>query len=171
MGVGRNMIYRKSLYEKVGGFEKHKNLASGDDDLFVNVAVSEKNFSIILSPKTFLYSEPKTRWKSYFTQKNRHFTTATSYKLQSKIMLGGLSASHFFYFVTSVLALILKISTIFVLSFIVVRTVVIWFLYGKILLKFHDKPLIWRIPLLDTVYVLFYVVFTPALMIKTQKWN
>jgi poly-beta-1,6-N-acetyl-D-glucosamine synthase len=171
MGIGRNILYKKKIYENAGGFEKHGHIASGDDDLFINSVISEKNFSIILSPKTFMYSEPNTRWNGYFTQKKRHFTTATSYKLKHKILLGGLSASHFFYFVTSILALTLQISTIFVLSLILVRTLTIWFLYGKILLKFHDRPLIWWIPLLDTVYFLFYLVFAPALVMKTQKWN
>jgi poly-beta-1,6-N-acetyl-D-glucosamine synthase len=171
MGIGRNILYKKKIYEKAGGFEKHAHIASGDDDLFINSVISEKNFSIILSPKTFMYSEPNTQWNGYFTQKKRHFTTATSYKLKHKIMLGGLSASHFFYIVTAVLALALQISTIFVLSLILVRTLMIWFLYGKILLKFHDRSLIWWIPLLDTVYFLFYLVFAPALIIRTQKWN
>jgi poly-beta-1,6-N-acetyl-D-glucosamine synthase len=171
MGVGRNIMYKKNIYEKAGGFEKHAHIASGDDDLFINSVISEKNFSIILSPKTYMYSEPHSQWNGYFTQKKRHFTTATSYKLKHKIILGGLSTSHFFYIVTTILALTLQISTIFVLSLILVRTLTIWFLYGKILLKFHDRLLIWWIPLLDTVYFLFYLVFAPALIIRTQKWN
>jgi poly-beta-1,6-N-acetyl-D-glucosamine synthase len=171
MGIGRNILYKKKIYEKAGGFEKHAHIASGDDDLFINSVISEKNFTIILSSKTFMYSEPHSQWNGYFTQKKRHFTTATSYKLKHKIILGGLSASHFLYIVTAVLALTLQISTIFVLSLILVRTLTIWFLYGKILLKFHDRPLIWWIPLLDTVYLLFYLVFAPALIIRTQKWN
>jgi poly-beta-1,6-N-acetyl-D-glucosamine synthase len=171
MGVGRNILYNKKIYEKANGFAKHAHIASGDDDLFINSVISKKNFSIILSPKTFMYSEPNTQWNGYFTQKKRHFTTATSYKLKHKIILGGLSVSHIFYFVTSVLALTLQISTIFVLSLILVRTLTIWFLYGKILLKFHDRPLIRWIPLLDTVYFLFYLVFAPALVMKAQKWN
>ena len=36
MGVGRNMAYRKSLFFERKGFASHLNLASGDDDLFVN---------------------------------------------------------------------------------------------------------------------------------------
>ena len=171
MGVGRNMIYMKKLYEKVGGFQKHAHIASGDDDLFINSVISRKNFSIILNPETFMLSEPQTRWNAYFTQKKRHFSTATSYTLKHKMMLGTLSASHFFYFVTAVSLLALKISTIFVLLGLVVRTLVMWFFYGKILRRFHEHNLILWIPLLDVVYVFFYLFFLPALMIKTRKWR
>ncbi len=171
MGVGRNIIYMKKLYEKVGGFQKHAHIASGDDDLFINSVISRKNFSIILNPETFMLSEPQTRWNAYFTQKKRHFSTATSYTLKHKMMLGTLSASHFFYFVTAVSLLALKISTIFVLLGLVVRTLVMWFFYGKILRRFHEHNLFLWIPLLDVVYVFFYLFFLPALMIKTRKWR
>jgi poly-beta-1,6-N-acetyl-D-glucosamine synthase len=171
MGVGRNLIYRKSLFTRIGGFESHAHIVSGDDDLFVNQVVSKKNFKIFLNPKTFIYSVPKTRWNDYITQKKRHYTTAFHYKLKHKIILGGVSASHFFYSVTALLALILKISTIFVFVSIVVRILIVWFLYGKILLKLRHTDLFWWIPLLDAVYVLFYVVFAPALFIRTQKWR
>lgn len=171
MGVGRNIIYMKKLYEKVGGFQKHAHIASGDDDLFINSVISRKNFSIILNPETFTLSEPKTRWNEYFTQKKRHFSTATSYTLKHKMMLGTLSASHFFYFVTAVSLLALKISTIFVILGLVVRTLVMWFFYGKILRRFHEHNLFLWIPVLDVVYVSFYLFFLPALMIKTRKWR
>lgn len=36
MGVGRNLMYKKSLFEKNSGFDRHQHLTSGDDDLFVN---------------------------------------------------------------------------------------------------------------------------------------
>lgn len=171
MGVGRNMIYMKKLYKKVGGFQKHAHIASGDDDLFINSVISRKNFSIILNPQTFMLSEPQTRWNAYFTQKKRHFSTATSYTLKHKMMLGMLSASHFLYFVTAVCLLALKISTIFVLLGLVVRTLVMWFFYGKILRRFHEHNLFLWIPVLDVVYVFFYLFFLPALMIKTRKWR
>lgn len=170
MGVGRNMIYKKKLYYEVGGFEKHQHIASGDDDLFINSAISKKNFKIILTPSTFMYSEPKTQWKAYFTQKNRHVSTATSYILKHQIMLGMLSASHFLFFVTAFWLLALNFSTIFVLLLIVVRTLVVWYFYGKILRKFQENDLAYLVPLLDVVFLLFYVVFLPAIMIKSRKW-
>ena len=50
MGVGRNLAYRKSLFEKTGGLTAHRHILSGDDDLFVNSAINKKNFSIVLHP-------------------------------------------------------------------------------------------------------------------------
>ncbi len=171
MGVGRNLIYRKKLYEKVGGFANHLKIMSGDDDLFAQSVLTKNNFSIILNPETFMFSEPKTQWKSYFTQKKRHISAATHYTRPIQMVLGLLSASHFFYFVTAVLLLALKISTMFVLIIIVVRTCLMWFLYGRIMKMLSELKLLRWMPILDAVYVLFYVLLAPALTFRTQKWQ
>ncbi len=170
MGVGRNIIYKKKIYEKSEGFKKHAHLASGDDDLFINSVISKNNFEIILNPETFMPSEPHSRWNDYFTQKSRHFTTATSYTLKHQIMLGVLSLTHFLLFVTAFLLLALKISTIFVTLIIAVRMFVMLYFYDKILRKFQEQNLLFWMPLLDALYVFFYVIFTPALFLRNKKW-
>lgn len=50
MGVGRNLAYRKSLFQNVGGFKTHLDLASGDDDLFISDAANEHNTQICIDP-------------------------------------------------------------------------------------------------------------------------
>ncbi len=173
MGVGRNLLYNKKLYIKVNGFEKHADLASGDDDLFVNQVITQKNFSIILLPQTFMASEPKTRWKSYFTQKNRHLSAGNRYILKHKILLGLVSLSHFLFFVTIFFYTYIKISTMFAITSIVVRTILIWTVYAKILRKLHDDRLLWWIPLLDVFYVFFYLVFASTIILRAppRKWR
>jgi poly-beta-1,6-N-acetyl-D-glucosamine synthase len=171
MGVGRNMIYKKKLYIFAGGFKKHEKIMSGDDDLFVNSVITKNNFEIILNPETFMVSVPKTQWNEYVTQKKRHFTTATSYTLKHQIILGMLSLSHFIHFVTALLLLALKISTIFVILLIIIRWLIIFTFYGKIFKKFQETDLLSSVLFLDVAYVFFYIVFAPALVAKTHKWQ
>ena len=173
MGVGRNLLYNKKLYKQANGFTKHENLASGDDDLFVNQVITQKNFSIILLPQTFMVSEPKTRWNSYFTQKNRHLSVGNQYMMKHQILLGLVSASHFLFFVTLFLASYVKISTMFAVTNIVARTILIWIVYAKILRKLHEERLTWWIPLLDVLYVFFYLVFASTIILRTKprKWQ
>ena len=171
MGVGRNMIYMKKMYKIANGFQKHEKIVSGDDDLFVNAIITKNNFEIILNPETFMYSEPHTQWIAYFTQKKRHFSTATHYTLKHQIILGMLSLSHFVHFVTAVWLLALKISTIFVICFIVIRWLTIFMFYGKILRKFRETDLLPSVLALDIVHVFFYIIFAPTLIFKSQKWQ
>ena len=149
------------------------DLASGDDDLFVNQVITQRNFSLILLPQCFMVSEPKTQWNSYFTQKKRHLSAGNRYTLKHKILLGAVSLSHFLFFVTTFFCLLLKISTMFAVANIIVRTIVIWIVYAKILRKLHEERLVWWIPILDFAYVFFYLVFAFTFILRAppQKWQ
>jgi len=172
MGVGRNLAYRKHLFFKVGGFDKHKHIASGDDDLFINEVANKENVGIVLDEKAFVYSEPKTDWKNYFRQKTRHLSTAGSYQLRHKTLLGLLSFSHFFHYAGGLILIILKFSIIFVGMVFVLRMSVVIFYYARLLNKLQDHSLLKWIPFLDLMYILYYVVFAPFLIIgKTVTWK
>ena len=43
MGTGRNLAYRKELFFENKGFASHYELASGDDDLFINEVARKAN--------------------------------------------------------------------------------------------------------------------------------
>ena len=172
MGVGRNLAYRKELFLNSNGFERHKYIASGDDDLFINEVATGENVSIVLEKESFVYSEPKFTWQDYYRQKNRHLSTATSYQLKHKFLLGLLSASHFFFYVTGITLFVLNFNVIFLGTLFVVRMVMLLFYYGKILKRFQEKRLLQWIPVLDFMYILFYIAFTPILFFrKTIQWK
>lgn len=87
MGVGRNLAYTKSLYEKKRGFQSHQQLLSGDDDLFVNQAAQQNQIGLCINPNSFMESQPKTDFKSWVEQKRRHITSAPHYYLKHKLLL------------------------------------------------------------------------------------
>ena len=81
MGVGRNIAFTKSCWEKVGGFQGHLDLASGDDDLFVQ-DVSEAGMRIGTEVRLEGQSHsvwPHT-WSGWMRQMRRHLTTGPRYK-------------------------------------------------------------------------------------------
>jgi cellulose synthase/poly-beta-1,6-N-acetylglucosamine synthase-like glycosyltransferase len=171
MGVGRNLMYKKKLFEQVNGFSKHEHIASGDDDLFINEVATQKNVTIVLDEKTFVYSEAKNTWSSYYRQKRRHLTTGTHYLLKHQFLLGLLSVSHFLHY-TAGIVLILKFSTIFVLFIYVVRLFVVLLVYAATLKKLRELDLLFWIPILDAAYILYYAIFWPTLMFgKTKTWK
>lgn len=79
MGVGRNMAYKKELFQ---GFSGHEDLASGDDDLLVQSWSSSGDIRIV--PLIHRSSQTDTRapatWKAWSLQKQRHWTTAWRYR-------------------------------------------------------------------------------------------
>lgn len=171
MGVGRNLIYRKSLYFKVNGFTKHEHIASGDDDLFINEVANKRNVSVILNRETFMYSQPKISWQNFYRQKKRHLSTGTAYKPRHQALLGLLSCSHFLHYLIFFL-FILEFSIIFVGIIYIARIITLTLWYKPILHKLDESDLLKWIPILDAFFVLYYLVFLPSLLIgKKNQWT
>jgi len=87
MGVGRNIGFKKSTFMTHGGYKRHIDLKSGDDDLFVNEIASKVSVGVVFHRDAVLISKPKTTLSEWFIQKNRHTTTFDRYRLGSKVML------------------------------------------------------------------------------------
>lgn len=103
MGVGRNMAYRKSFFEKSKGFSKHLDIQSGDDDLFVNDFAKGKNTAVCISPESVTTSEEKKKFSAFLAQKERHLSTSGRYKFSSKLLLGTELGSRFLFYLGIVL--------------------------------------------------------------------
>lgn len=88
MGVGRNLMYRKSLFWRNNGFASHYALLSGDDDLFVNESANRQNTAVCLAPETHVYSMPKLTYQSWYKQKLRHLSVGKRYKRRDQLLLG-----------------------------------------------------------------------------------
>ncbi len=172
MGVGRNLLYKKGLYFKNQGFAKHKHIASGDDDLFINEVATRKNTAICLDKSSFMYSKPKTNYKNYNVQKNRHYSTATSYKPITILVLFLYSLSHFAFILNLLLGVIFNIYSPTGIILFIARSIVMFTTYGIVLNRLSNARLIKWIPLLDLLYVVYYLFFTPAVMRnKSRQWK
>lgn len=79
MGVGRNLAYSRSLFEKAGGHSRHADLLSGDDDLFVLAAASGSSTTILTHPQSFTESLAPSSWRQWWRQKQRHYSAAWRY--------------------------------------------------------------------------------------------
>ena len=172
MGVGRNLMYKKSVFKKAGGFTSHSQIASGDDDLLINQVATAENTTIEISKKAWIISEPVRSLQDYIRQKKRHYTTGKYYKAQSKTHLGLLHASHILFFFGG-FVLMLNPSTMFVALLIIgLRMIVVLSRYRSILEILGAKDLLIWIPLLDFGLVLHFLIFLPSTMTgKKIKWK
>jgi glycosyltransferase involved in cell wall biosynthesis len=99
MGVGRNLLFRKSVFLNGRGFEHHDHLISGDDDMFVQQHAHAHNTACNLNKESFVYTKPAKTWKEWLHQKKRHSSTSLYYKSLHKILLFLFAGSHVaFYF-------------------------------------------------------------------------
>jgi len=85
MGVGRNLLYHRSLFEMMKGFSSHAHLLSGDDDLFVQSAANRNNTSVCMHPSAFVFSEAPATWTAWMHQKRRHLSASSAYSVIAKL--------------------------------------------------------------------------------------
>lgn len=172
MGVGRNLLYKRSLFRQAGGFDSHAHIASGDDDLFVNAVATKQNTAVVLDERTFVFSEPKSTLRGYFKQKQRHVSTGRSYRLLHQVLLGALSASHLLHYAAAAACWATGTAPMWVLCGVVLRWAVVFLRWEAILRRMQQRDLlVWVIPF-DLLYLLYYLTLTPALLTGNRnRWN
>ena len=174
MGVGRNLAWKRKVFDRAGGFSAHLTLPSGDDDLLVNAAATRTNTVICLHPESFMYSEGATSGADWLRQKHRHLSAGKRYRLIHKAVLGMLSLSHTLHYFLLVALFSAGFGTITVACLFFVRSFSLLFLYGKIFPKLREFQLLSQVPIYDTLLAAYYGAFAPISLINNQharKWK
>lgn len=161
MGVGRNMAYTKTIFDKVNGFKSHYALPSGDDDLFIQETAKKRNYSIVLSPESYAYSAPETTWSAWIRQKTRHFTTSSRYQVIKKALLGIYPLTLILMYISFVILLFNDHFRWLTLAVFGVILILKWWIQGKCFLKIKEKSFVPFLPVSELMYaicspVLFY---------------
>lgn len=169
MGVGRNLAFKRQVYERAGGFAAHADLPSGDDDLLVNAAAHARNTAICLHSEAFMFSESKKNWRDWARQKRRHLTAGHRYRPRHQAVLTLLSLSHTLHFFLLAVLLLAGFGTVSVVLLYLVRSCSLLFLYGKILPQLREFHSFSRIPIYDTLLAAYYGAFVPLSLIAPRS--
>ncbi len=168
MGVGRNLSYKKSVFVRHKGFSFHNQIASGDDDLFINKAATSNNTAIVIDKDAFTLSEPANTFKEWVKQKSRHYTTGRYYKPSLKLLLGLYSLSHFLFyplFIASVITFKWQI----VLTLFTFKMLVQLVIYYRTMKKLNELDLFKWSLVLDIWMFFYYLIFSLSLFKKPSK--
>ena len=172
MGVGRNLAYRKLFFEHGRGFDSHRSVVGGDDDLWVNEHARSTNTQVMLAPETLVHSVPKTSWRSYYHQKIRHLHVAQHYTRRDKIWLGMLSLSTVLVWVAGILLLTLSNKWYVIVGLFLLR----WGILAAGLRiagrRLHDPINLHLLPILDFLHVIYYIAIgTRAFATTNISWK
>ena len=168
MGVGRNLSYKKSVFFRHKGFSSHNHVASGDDDLFINLAATKKNTAIVIDKDSFTLSEPPLSWKSWMKQKSRHYSTSRYYKAIHKFLLGLYASTHLLFY-PLLIASIVFISWKLSLILFGIRFLLQGIIFYKTMKKLNEKDLFVWFFVLDIWTVFYYLFFSFSLFKKPRK--
>lgn len=172
MGIGRNLAYKKEEFFNVNGFISHIQLRSGDDDLFINQVATSKNTALCYTPESFTYSQPKTKYKDWFTQKRRHVSTANLYKSFDKAQLALFYISQLLFLVLAIVLLSFQYQWIIVLSLVGFRYLFTWITLGFSAGKLKEKDVMYWFPIIEIVLIFTQLnVFITNIFSKPVYWK
>jgi len=169
MGVGRNLAFKRQIYDRVGGFSDHVHIASGDDDLLVNVAANASNTALCLAPESFVYTHSPTSWSAWLRQKQRHLSASTVYRWPHKIVLAMVSLSHIGHYFLFLALILTGFATKIVLGIFFLRLFSVHIVFGKILRVLREPDLFWRIALFDALMAVYQASVVPWFLIGEKK--
>lgn len=168
MGVGRNLSYKKSVFFRHKGFSSHNHVASGDDDLFINLAATKKNTQIVIDKDAFTLSEPPLTWKEWMKQKRRHYSTGRYYKAVHKFLLGLYSLSHGLFYPLFIASLIFFSWKIALIIF-AVRLLIQAFIFYKTMDRLDEKDLFPWFFVFDIWMFFYYIIFSFAMIKRPER--
>ena len=171
MGVGRNLAYKKNLFDRANGFDSHMNLKSGDDDLFINQVATADNTAICLDPEGFTVSEPKSSLTQWIRQKRRHITTSHHYQTRQKIELGAFYLSQLGFYVLAIILLTLNAAPLIVIPLVILRFLIFYYTILRSAQKLLEKDLVVLAPLyeISVIFMQLYV-FVANTFSPPKKW-
>ena len=174
MGVGRNLMYKKSLFLRHNGFHDHQQVVGGDDDLFVSQAANRTNVGVCLRPESFMVSIPKGTFREWFRQKKRHLSVGKHYKLRDKLLLGLLTLSQVGFWLSFPPLLVFggRACAVATVATFLIRMVALTVILDKIHRRLEATFGWYLIPVFDFLYIFYYLFTgTSAFFAKKIRWN
>ncbi len=171
MGVGRNMLYPRKLFQQEDPYKDQTHIPYGDDDLWVQHASSAGKVAVNTEKASHVFSSPATSWKEWFRQKHRHLSAAHHYQMkvwwQPGLYAMALISHWFLLPFLIVSSLDNMMPAIFVLG-LAVR----WDTYRRWTSRLGDRDTdIWY-PLLEVGYALYLAgMGFITIVAKKQTWN
>ena len=170
MGVGRNMLYPRNLFQQANPYE-HNNIPYGDDDLWVQQASSITEVKANLDISSFVYSDPPQSWSEWVKQKHRHMSAGHHYDHKSwwRPGLFGFALIINWFLIPF---LLLGFTLNWIAGIFLAGLFIRWITYTAWTKKLGDSDTVVWYPLLELGYALYLAgmgLFTAV--VKKKSWN
>ena len=138
MGIGRNMAYRKSLFNGIKAYSNQLNLQRGEDEVFINQTANSRNTKVALHPESAVEAEPFHFWKSWKYMKGSHLLSMSRFNGIKHYLMGFETLTRFLFQVLAVLLLVVTLIwgqwVIFILTLILIllRVLIQWLVVNRL---------------------------------------
>ncbi|TWO34740.1 glycosyltransferase [Seonamhaeicola sediminis] len=171
---GANFAYRKSVFEKVNGFQGNTNIASGDD-IFLLEKISKtypNHVHYLKSEHGIVNTKPQSSWTLLIEQRLRWASKTSAYNNWFGKLTGLIVLLTNALIITLVLLSILGLFNLKIfLYLIIIKLLVDFILIYKSASFFNQKEVLLSYPFAFVLYPFFTVYITFLSLFKNYKWK
>lgn len=170
---GRNLAYRKCVFEQVGGFEKIKQFVSGDDDLFLKLVVRNTHWQTRFAYSADLAVPTKVlnSWRQFVHQRLRHASKGFYYEPHQIAVLSILYLYNFLLFITLPWTLIFGSFFMTLLFYLILKIVTEFLLLYKFASHMGRRAFLTVFPLVAVLHVPYIVFFGAVGQFRRFRWK
>jgi len=169
--TGRNLAYRRAVWDEVGGFEKIKHSISGDDDLFLQLVRRTTAWKIryVSTNDGHVPTAPPPTFGDFVNQRTRHFSAGKFFTIPMKAFFTAYHGANLLLYVGLVVGLLTG-NALLVGAF-EAKLAVDFFLMGAGL-KIDNSPMQFLAsPLMEFLYLCYNVTMGALGMRGSFRWK
>jgi cellulose synthase/poly-beta-1,6-N-acetylglucosamine synthase-like glycosyltransferase len=170
MAVGRNMAFRKSLWNEAY-LEKYKEFGFGDDDTLVQSIDDKKRVVVCFHPRVFSF--PKLYFWQWIVQKMRHLAIGTVYPKEIIKYLAVYNLANFSFWMIIWLWMSYfsfhLIIFVFIFVYLFLRMMPIYYVERQMQIKNKTYKYVFFFDFLYMAFLIILPIFVKIL--PTRKWK
>lgn len=167
--TGRNLAYRRQVYEEVGGFAPIGHLIGGDDVYFLRL-VARTAWKAVYSPVVVSCAAGPQSWGALFQQKLRHASKAGNYQGPALALAGVVYLFHLMLLMGLGRLILGQVDEVF-LGVWASRCLADLGLLWRFAPRQSERRLLVFLPLLELVYIPYVLVFAVIGRLGWFRWK
>ncbi len=169
---GRNLAYRKKVYEQVGGFKKIQHFISGDDDMMLKlVQATDWKIQYAYQADLIVPTHVVKSAQQFAHQRLRHASKGFHYNLAKVIGLLLVYFYNLMLFLSLPMALFQQLSWWVPIIFIGLKAFFEFLLLLQFASTMQRRSYLWIFPLAEIVHIPYVVLFGALGPFKKFKWK
>jgi cellulose synthase/poly-beta-1,6-N-acetylglucosamine synthase-like glycosyltransferase len=171
--TGRNLAYRRKVYDEVGGFEKIKQSISGDDDLFLQLVRKQTNWDIryMKTRESFVPTLPPVDFMAFVEQRKRHFSASKIFSFPMMLFFFFYHFANLLLFLSPFLFLFNLLSISLVIESVGIKLCADAILISSSVRTFNGIAYSSSFIMMEVLYVLYNSHIGPLGIFKKFEWK
>ena len=171
--TGRNLAYRRKVWNEVDGFSRIMKSISGDDDLFLQQVrrTTEWSISYARDPKSFVPTTPPASLRGFLEQRKRHFSAGKYFTLPMKLFFLLFHGSNLFLLLGLLAGPVFPATMILAIAFFVGKVVIDLVLVMKGGAMFSEDHAWTQVVHMELLCLLYNTLVGPLGFITGFEWK